>query len=1003
MKKLSPLLLLVALAAALTWFLWPDDAGKDPKNSSTTEQSQEHNPAAGEFTGDNTDGLSRESAQALRILLLAADGEAFTEEAHLLLQAEDGKVTDLVVTGGSAEIQEPWPEDVFAYAGTTWSTPVAVEREMLEETPVLRLTLDTPGAEIAVRVLDEMEQPLTALMVNLNARRSQGHLLRNWRPELTSMAGADGYLQIKNLPPANYSATVSQDGYVPASFTVDAAEGGSFEESVTMVAAATLQGQVFGPQGPLAQVSVGIFPTESANSVLDIDRERFLDEGELPREIPTEHRSVTDSQGKYTIHPARPGNYRLFATHEEYLPLVSQEAVELVAGPAQQAQPLSLEIGMRIDVQVQDQSGMPVAEAVVRWSRGGDSILARISHGEIDPPDRQLAETDTAGNASLGPIPPRLMRLRIQHPDFAHYEEDVDLSSGKPAVVTRNIVLQESASLAVEVLDARSGTAIEDATVLLLPADDVDDVTGLIGFAGSDGQRTTDEAGRATFGNLNLGPHRLSVTSPKHAGWEEEVNIAEGENQPLTVRLAPGAIVHVQVLDDENQPKAGVTVVASNIEAKSQKNEETDEEGYAHLLGLNAGHWSLQAVDTNNLSSSDGGGSLDVQVKFVELKAGSEETIVLGGKVPRANVEGHLWRGSTSLANASVAVILPTGVKAAVADKEGFYRIENIPLGDYVTVVNAGGLGQGGGAYYDSLDVHETGTVIRDFFLPETGLEILVVDGATGLPLQGISVTLRPQDGSNISGGDFGMTDGDGLASFPSVVPDEYLAFAGSVAVPFLGGDDRGLGGVSSPIIRVTKGSGVQRVELRLEQGATLRIRVKDTEGNYLKGAHMHYATESGQTFNVVSLKGTNSKGVAEMKNLPAGAGHLIVRHPTLGFKEIPINMRAGELNKLEVQLDSGSLVYVTPLDGEGQPMSGVLCSALDHRGSPLSYMWSMEETQGTNAAYFSGGEQKLGPLPAGDYTILMVRPGQALVRHQISVDGRGEQHLRLPFSEATR
>jgi len=1004
MKKLSPLLLLVALAAALTWFLWPDDSQPELQNSGANQAQSQQNPAAGEFDGDTSDGVSRESGQALTVNLLGADSKSFDQEAHLLMMAEDGQVTEVIVVGGSTEIEEPWPSTVIAYADNTWSRSAEVRREDFEDEGEVSLTLSDPGAQLGIRVLDELEQPLSAPMLHLTSRqRSSNSFLLGWRPGLAGHPGGDGYLTVKNLPPMQYTGTIRQEGYVPATITVDASAGGLVEEAVTLVAAARLTGQVVGPQGPLANVAVGIHVADNPNSMLDLDRERFTDEGELPPAIPTDHQAVTDEEGNYTIYPARPGKYRLFAVHGDLLPYVSGEAIDLVAGPSQQAPLIELQDGPRIKVLVKDPTGLPVAEAAVRWSRSGDSILARISRNDSSPADRQVTATDEEGVATLGPIPPRLLRLRVQHPAFAFYEEEIDLSDAKAEIILRDIVLEESASLAVQVLDSQGDTPIADATVLLLPAADVDDVTGLLGFGGSDSQENADEDGRATYDNLSPGPYRLSVTSPKHSGWQEEIVITEGENQPITVRMEPGATLHVRVLDDEDQPLADTTVVVANIEAKTQKNEETDDEGNAHFYGLNTGQWSVQSVNTNSLDNEDGGGSLDVQVKFVELEAGTEETITLGGFVPRADVEGHLWRGTTALAGAGVAVILPTGVKAAVADKEGFYRIENLPLGDYVTIINAGGLGQGGGAYYDSMDVDSTGTVIRDFFLPETGLEIAVVDATTGLPLQGISVALRPEDGSNISGGDFGMTNEDGLATFQSVVPNDYLAFAGSVAVPFLGGDDRGLGGASSPIIRVTKGSGMQRVELRLDEGATLRIRVSDQDGNYLKGAHMHYATETGQTFNVVSLKGTNSKGVAEMKNLPSGPGHMIVRHPTLGFTEFDVNLSAGEINKREVTLNSGSLVYVTPLDDTGAPMSGVLCSALDDRGSPLSYMWAMEETQATQAAYFSGSEQKLGPLPAGNYTILMVRPGKALVRHKISVDGRSEQHLRLPFADAER
>jgi hypothetical protein len=996
--KRSPLLLFL-LALALAWILWPSGEETEEPGRGDTPTVADGDPAAASPLDGDPARIERDAGAGLLVELQDAQGAAYRGDARLLILVEDGQVRELPVSEGRLTLRAPWPDQLIAVGGGFWSNLTPDVPEILGE-ETLTLSLQHPEASLRIQAQDDQGRSLVAPEATLAAKGSLRRLFTAWRGK-APQAGADGVIEIDDLPPIDYTVTVRHAGHVPLGIDLDLDEGGLRDVVAELQPATFLSGLVVGPDGPVAGVEVGLFSAARVNNMLDVDRERFLDEGRLPSEIPEEHRATTDAQGRFTMDVARAGRYRLFATHRGYLPAIAPDEFELEAAQRHRATTLELNPGHWVDVLVLDEQRQPIQGASLWWSRGGTGILARLSGIAENRPERQRSTSEEDGRAALGPMPSRLLKLHVSRAGYAQHEQELSLESDAPARQAIEVVLAPGASLPVAVLDSITGQPIPEAELRLVPAAEVDDTTGLLGFGGS--EKETNDDGRAVFADLAVGDYRLGVDAPRYSSVQQDFQVVAGVNPELVLRLEAGALLHVQVLDDEDQPIEGIPVIATNLEAQDAKREVTDAEGFAHFDGLNPGQWQVQAIDNTAFDDDGLGGNLGVELKFVELERGAEETIALGGRIPRADVEGHLWRGTIALAGASLAVILPTGVQVAVADEKGFYRFEGMPLGDYIAVVNAGGIGAGGGAYYDSMEVASTGTVVRDYFLPETGLEIVVRDGTTGEALQGVAVSLRPRDGSNISGGDFGNTDAEGVARFPSVIPGEYIAFAGSVAVPFLGGDDRGLGGVSSPTIIVTEGGGVQRVELRLKKGATLRVRVSGSDGEYLRGAHLHYATADGQPYNVVSIKGTNSKGVAELKDLPSGPGRLIVRHPTLGYAEVPVNLAAGELNKQEVTLDSGSLVYVTVLDAEGQPMAGVLCTALDERGAPLSYMWSLEESQATNQAYFSGGEQKLGPLPSGNYLIQMVRPGKPTARHVVAVDGREELHLRLPFSGGER
>jgi hypothetical protein len=157
----------------------------------------------------------------------------------------------------------------------------------------------------------------------------------------------------------------------------------------------------------------------------------------------------------------------------------------------------------------------------------------------------------------------------------------------------------------------------------------------------------------------------------------------------------------------------------------------------------------------------------------------------------------------------------------------------------------------------------------------------------------------------------------------------------------------------------------------------------------------MFYLDDRGIPMSALSMQGTNSKGVAELKGLPAGPGRILLKHPTVGQKEIAINLTSGELSKQEVRLDPGVVVWLKVIDASGGPAAGVFATLKDERGVRISMLFSMQDAQAANQSYFAGLEQRLGPVAPGRYTVEYFRLGGKIVREEIVVPASSPEMRR--------
>lgn len=96
----------------------------------------------------------------------------------------------------------------------------------------------------------------------------------------------------------------------------------------------------------------------------------------------------------------------------------------------------------------------------------------------------------------------------------------------------------------------------------------------------------------------------------------------------------------------------------------------------------------------------------------------------------------------------------------------------------------------------------------------------------------------------------------------------------------------------------------------------------------------------------------------------------------------------------------TGPAVEQEPLRGSGGQIEWVESAGgelrfADLSSVPITMMWSMEEAQLVNQAYFAGMEQRLGPVAPGRYTVEIFRLGGEIVTEELKVPAGSPEFRR--------
>ena len=755
---------------------------------------------------------------------------------------------------------------------------------------------------------------------------------------------------------------------------------------------AELRGRLVDAAGePVVAATVALLPVEPA----DEETSAWLDplaEFQLYGVFPPRARkdgTVSDTDGAFRLGNLPSGDWHLLVTAEGMRPFS-----RLLPRPLKPAMELDLEEmelarGLELALAVRDEDGAPVEGAEVRWRRRPqEGVLA-------SPVSSRPRATDAAGSLALTGLPPGELLVEVRHPSYA--VATLPTQAAAPAAALP-VALSPARAFDGLCLAADSDLPVADASLKLMPVRGEAAAVGL-GAETFDSEARSGGDGAFSFEALPPGEYFLIATHPDFATTTSEAFRVDGTGvTPFVLRLRPGAVLEVLLLDDEDMPAPQKWVLVQGERDANFQRARSDDRGIAHFERLPAGTYRVMRAEAVPIATSRHG-RLHRDYEFVALRDDERRELVLGGRELLTRLEGYVVKGGRARAGRGITLLADDGVRSAVSDAAGYYSIDDLVPGSYLFQVTVSAADNPAtGSFFGTVELQDEESNKRDIVLPLAAIEVHVVDDASGRELEHVPVSLRPDDGTELAVGAFASTDDRGLALFPTLRPGSYLIAAGDAAQPYLSGD--GMRAAAVAAVEVKPGTeGILCAELRLGRGAAFRGRILDRDGRAVEGAQLHYLDRGGNLLNRLALQDSDAGGRASLRGLPAGEGFILARHLALGQALVAVDLVAGRESARDLVLAPGLHVDVTAVGEDGRPLTGVLVTILDGEGRPIPQPMNGDEAQVRRLAMLRGTPQRLGPFPPGDYRVQLFRPGQAPRQHPLRLDAETNgADLRLTY-----
>ncbi len=382
--------------------------------------------------------------------------------------------------------------------------------------------------------------------------------------------------------------------------------------------------------------------------------------------------ATTDREGYFEIGGLADGRFDLAADAAGFAPL-AVPGVELPPGGGRvDLGTLFLEPGLRLEGQVVDSNGEPVAEAWV-WARDDNAM----GMGSLIGADRREADSRTGPDGRF--VVDGLARGNQQSVRAEAEGYTRALLSGVeiPAEEPLRIVLERSASLSGVVTDS-SGAPVEGARVMVRAEPGNVPITGsrfVNARSDEDGLFTIDGV---TPGRLSLRASAVGFQADERTGLE----VVAGENlDDLRIVLEPGATVTGRVLDSLGNPlpetQVGIVRDETAVAFGGGTSDRTDADGVYRMQGVPPGERSVEAVheghqrQVRDLTVVAGENRLDFR-----LQAG----VSVSGRV--------VDEGGVPVAGALVSAVLTgdhPGLRPGgeTTDGSGVFRLEGLSPGAY--------------------------------------------------------------------------------------------------------------------------------------------------------------------------------------------------------------------------------------------------------------------------------------------------------------------------------
>ena len=592
---------------------------------------------------------------------------------------------------------------------------------------------------------------------------------------------------------------------------------------------------------------------------------------------------------------------------------------------------------------VDAKTGAPLTEFEVSWQPDGSGYRGIYRTG------RRAAGLD-GGAGEVIPVEASDGRFALEDV-VAGKCAVVVTAKGYPPALAGGIVVEEGtttegvevrlapgATLKGRVVDARSGRAVPEADVSVIPEQGlVPPGSGLI----------TDVDGRFEAAGLPPGKVRIGVEHDDYEAASTSAELKEGGSS-VEVPLSRGSSLGGVVLSESRQPVAGAEVSLGGANAPGRGPEGdtalADASGRFRFDHLAPGRYTLRARGA--------GRSSDPVEAVVVADASKEDVVVVlsGGATVRGVVTGlpEALRGSVRV-NASG----PDGYwESLLAGSDGRFELSGVPAGAIRVRASAGD--QMGGTTRSAL-----GLVTVAEGQKEAELEV-VFEGAstlTGRVTRGgraaADARVSVYEKKSFSGGSSG-TDDSGRYRIEGLVAGSY-----AVSVQAAGGR-RGWSGEVN-----VDGEAVRDVDL--PTASLTGVVVDSATGRALSDVRVTASLDDSPATRP-GMASTDSNGRFVLDELDTGAYTLTLRRT--GYREARHAASATEAggDAGTIELARGEGLELRAVDGVFQsPLRSVSVSARDGSGAVVASAWVRLDAEGRG---------ELAALGAGRYTLVVGSDG---------------------------
>jgi len=525
-----------------------------------------------------------------------------------------------------------------------------------------------------------------------------------------------------------------------------------------------------------------------------------------------------------------------------------------------------------------------------------------------------------------------------------------------------------------------------------------------------------DGEGRFRFEDLEPGSYELVAQA---ADWADSrklsVELAPGQvRENVLLALRVGGRIEGAVYSDAGDPVAGqnVTYGENAMGFAARGATETDGGGRFAFDHVTPGEWSVSAVPSMAEMSERMRGRRDPSAfaevmgqmitETVAVADGEVVEVLLGGEPKRpVRVYGVVTTGGEPVPDAQVTAVSEgsavfEGMKSAMTDADGGYELVVDRPGGFAFSATAGDVG-----VEALVDVPREDELRVDLAIP-TGRIAGTVESADGSPAAGVRLNLQREDGLGRLrwNGDQATADADGRYAFEGLEAGSYTVRANVAG--WGTSQDLGSGSAIRDGVVVRADATTDGVDFRLEAAGTVTGTVRGVDGAPAADASVFFRDAAGRVVARVSGTVTDAAGRFERKGLAPGVYTLSARSEgAAAGDEVEVVVQSGRTASVELGLDAGTTVLVS-LEGADGAQLRARVEVLDEEGREVGGLWTLRALQAIfNQGASTSFEQRLGPLPAGRYTVRATTADGRSAERTVRLRGRGEEkRVRVELDE---